>query len=158
MSQDPLADDAALAMLLLDIMPSVQRHMYVDAMKTLSRGFEQEGAIEALPTPTQLTLLRHLVERKCCTMQELAELLVVTPSTVTAMIKRLLSQGYVERSRNEADWRTVWIKPSERAQQVVESYNRARRASLQRRLERLSEEERQSLLAALPALRHLMEG
>ena len=90
-------------------------------------------------------------------MQELAEHLAVAPSTATAMVKRLLAQGYVERSRDETDWRTVWVKATELGRLAVTVYQRARLDSLQKRLEQLSDDERASILVALPALRHLVE-
>lgn len=112
---------------------------------------------ELRTTPGQLSLLRVLVEHKRCMMQELAEHLAVTPSTATAMVKRLLAQGYVERNRDDVDWRAVWVSPTERGQRAVEVFYQARLVSLQRRLDALSEEERQRLTDALPALHHLIE-
>ena len=88
-------------------------------------------------------------------MQDLAVQMAVTPSTVTAMVKRLLSQGYVTRQNDESDWRLVWVHPTEAGRQIMRFYNQRRRESLQRRLDGLSRLERQHLWAALPALRHL---
>ena len=90
-------------------------------------------------------------------MQELAEHLAVAPSTATAMVKRLLKQGYVERTHDEVDWRTVWVKPTEAGRKAVDVYHNARLASLQCRLKKLSVGERESIIAALPALLHLTE-
>jgi DNA-binding MarR family transcriptional regulator len=73
------------------------------------------------------------------------------------MVKRLLAQGYIERNRDEVDWRTVWVKPTESGRLAVNVFQQARLASLQRRLERLSDTERSTLMAALPALQHLVE-
>ena len=98
-----------------------------------------------------------LVEHKCCTMQQLAEHLAVAPSTATAMVKRLLAQGYIERSRDDVDWRTVWVRPTEAGRQAVHVFHQARLASLKFRLERLSDDERASIIAALPALQRLVE-
>jgi DNA-binding MarR family transcriptional regulator len=52
-------------------------------------------------------------------MQELADQLDVAPPTVTAMVKRLLTQGFVERIRDEQDWRVVQVLPTERGQRAV---------------------------------------
>jgi DNA-binding MarR family transcriptional regulator len=73
------------------------------------------------------------------------------------MVKRLLAQGYVERSHDEVNWRTVWVKPTESGRQAVIVFHQARLSSLQQRLERLTKNERASIVAALPALRHLVE-
>ena len=48
-------------------------------------------------------------------MQDLASQMAVTPATVTMMVKRLLAQGYVERERDEGDWRLVWVRPTSAA-------------------------------------------
>ena len=150
-----------LAQSLLDVAPRLVRRLNADVPldNKVSAGNEglQHALSEIRATPGQLTLLRVLVERKQCTMQELAEQLAVTPSTVTAMVKRLLANGYIERNRDDVDWRTVWVKASALGEQVVTTYNTAQRASLSLRLAQLSDDERGHIAHALPALRHLIE-
>jgi DNA-binding MarR family transcriptional regulator len=160
MIQKSVQRDTDLASALLDIVPKVLRRLRADV--PLDSDASEMGPVlrevsELRATPGQLSLLRILVEHKRCTMQEIAEHLAVTPSTATAMVKRLLEKGYIERSRGDTDWRTVWIKATERGLQAVTVYDYVRLNSLRHRLERLSEQERQSLTAALPALRHLIE-
>lgn len=159
MSQSSVQDDVALSIALLDLLPKLLRRMSADALmdeEAMRACSGLQDVTELRATPGQLTLLRILVERERCMMQELAEHLVVTPSTVTAMVKRLLAQGYIERSRDDADWRTVWVKPSDRGRQVVAAFNHLQQAAFQRRMVRLSEDERDALAAAVPALRHLI--
>ena len=90
-------------------------------------------------------------------MQELAEQLDVAAPTVTAMVKRLLSQGFVERLRDEQDWRVVRVLPTERGQRALTLYDQFRRANLRRRLAQLSQEELALLRLALPVLHHIVE-
>src|SRR5713226_8641152 len=158
MVQEPVQNKTDLAAALLDITPKLLRRLGADVPLDSSEarpGWRE--VVELRATPGQLTLLRILVEHERCTMQELAEHLAVAPSTATAMVKRLLAQGYVERSRDETDWRTVWVKATELGRLAVTVYQRARLDSLQKRLEQLSDDERASILVALPALRHLVE-
>ncbi|GAC1403311.1 MAG: hypothetical protein NVS4B12_01550 [Ktedonobacteraceae bacterium] len=161
MVQDsPIQQRIDLAQSLLDITPKLVRRLNADV--PLDNGTtEGSGDLQAISelraTPGQLTLLRVLAEHKQCSMQELADHLVVTPSTVTAMVKRLLASGYIERSRDDVDWRTVWVKPTLRGQQVVTTYDNVQLASLRHRLAQLSESERERIASALPALRHLIE-
>jgi MarR family transcriptional regulator, organic hydroperoxide resistance regulator len=68
-----------------------------------------------------------------------------------------LAQGYIERNRDDADWRTVWVRPTEAGCQAVHVFQQARIASLKFRLKQLSHDERASIIAALPALYHLVE-
>ncbi len=162
MAQEPSESRARLAEALLKIVPRLLRRLNADMSPESEAGGTEcaqgwRNVAELRATPGQLSLLEILVEHGRCTMQELAEHLAVTPPTATAMVKRLLAQGYVERAHDEADWRTVWVKPTETGRQAVTVFLRARLASLESRLEHLSDEERASIIAALPALRHLIE-
>jgi len=153
-------NDTSLSTALLDIVPKLLRRLRADVPLDgdachNSPGWREVAELRA--TPGQLTLLGILVEHDHCAMQELAEHLAVAPSTATAMVKRLLAQGYIERSRDDTDWRTVWVKPTEAGRLAVAVYHRARLVSLQRRLEHLSDDECTSILAAIPALYHLIE-
>lgn len=162
MSQQLLPDDETLAATLLSVVPKILRRIRIDLLLLEEEKADACAGLQAMSelraTPGQLTLLIILVERERCMMQELAEQLAVTPSTVTAMVKRLLTQGYVERCRDDADWRTVWVLPTERGRQVVNVYNRVALISFQHRLAQLSSDEQQKIADALPALRHLIDG
>src|SRR5690242_6093447 len=149
-----------LATALIDITPKLLRRLRADmpaeGLSPADPAWRE--VVELRATPGQLTLLYTLVERGHCSMQELAEELAVAPSTATAMVKRLVAQGYVERSRGDEDWRTVWVTPTEAGRHAVEVYQQARLRVLQCRLNYLSDEERASIQAALPALYHLIEA
>ncbi len=145
---------------LLDLVPSLLQRLRADIPR--EPGSEQEMAewhdiSELRATTGQIRLLRILITRQRCAMQELAGLMDVAPPTATAMIKRLLAQGFVERVRDEQDWRVVWVSPTERGQRAVTLYDQLRRAKLQCRLAHLDEEELAHLRAALPVLRHIIE-
>lgn len=148
-----------LAIALLDITPGLLRQLNADVPLDESEeagpGWREVSELRA--TPGQLGLLQILVKYERCTMQELAEHLVVAPSTATAMVKRLFAQGYIERAHDEVNWRTVWVKATETGKLAVEVYQQARLRSLRCRLRRLNDAERASLMAALPALYHLIE-
>ena len=156
MVKELVQHDTDVSMALLDIAPKLLRR--VRAALPLETDLpDWQDVSELRATPGQITLLGVLVEHERCMMQELADHLVVTPSTVTAMVKRLLAQGYVERTRDDTDWRSVWVKPTEKGRSAVAIFDRASLASLQRRMRHLSQAEYRVLLAALPALRHLID-
>jgi len=160
MAEETAHEEADLARALLEITPGLLRRLSADLPLDSEANSNCPGwreVVELRATPGQLTLLRVLADHERCTMQELAEHLAVAPSTATAMVKRLLAQGYIERNHDEGDWRTVWVRPTEAGRLAVSTFERARQASLQRRLAYLSVEERAQIQAALPALRHLVE-
>lgn len=160
MVQRPVQHDTRLAEAILDIAPKLLLRLGASVPvddDSPNAGPEWHDVIELRATPGQLSLLRILADHGQCTMQELAEHLAVAPSTATAMVKRLLTQGYVERTHDEVNWRIVWVKPTEAGRNAVEVFHSARLASLQCRLKKLSVEEREHIIAALPALLHLTE-
>src|SRR5712692_9385512 len=115
MIEHPMQQSVNLAAALLDIAPRLLRRLRADVPLDNNSSITAPGwreMAELRATPGQLGLLGVLVEHRRCTMQELAEHLAVAPSTATAMVKRLLAQGYVERHRDDLDWRTVWVKPT----------------------------------------------
>jgi MarR family transcriptional regulator, organic hydroperoxide resistance regulator len=145
---------------LLDLIPSLLHSIRA----AIPREADSEQAIpewrdisELRATTGQIRLLRILNAHQRCTMQELADQLDVAPPTVTAMVKRLLIQGFVERLRDQQDWRVVWVLPTERGQRAVAMYDQFRRANLQRRLAHLNQQELAHLQLALPVLRHIIE-
>src|SRR4051794_28895779 len=161
MVHEPVQQDTDVALGLLKVVPKLLQRISADLpldADSPGAGPGWQDVSELRATPGQISLLRVLIEHERCTMQELAEHLAVTPSTVTAMVKRLLAQGYVERIRDEADWRAVWVKSTEKGHSAVAVFDRASLASLQSRMKRLSQEEYCALHAALPALRHLIKA
>ncbi|GCF11493.1 MarR family transcriptional regulator [Dictyobacter arantiisoli] len=157
-SEDDELSIYALASSILNIVPSILRDLYTDVLNTTASmdSPESHDLSEFRVTTNQLAFLRVLVEHERCTMQELAEYLRVTAPTMTAMVKRLLALGYVTRDHDTADWRMVWITPTEHGRQLVHLYDRARLHSLQTRLTQLTSEDRECITAALPVLQRLL--
>ena len=160
MTEHSSEEELVIADELLDLLPRLLRQIRADIPREADsrQDIAQWRDISELRATTgQIRLLRILITHRRCTMQELADQLDVAAPTVTAMIKRLLAQGFVERFRDEQDWRVVWVSPTERGQRAVALYDRFRRANLQRRLAYLNQEELAHLYAALPILRHIIE-
>lgn len=151
-------DTLDIANELLDLIPRLLDRVRADLPRdTENIAPEWRDVFELRTTKGQIKLLRVLMTRQRCTMQELAEQLDVAPPTVTAMVKRLLTQGFVERVRDEEDWRVVWVSPTERGQRAASLYEEFWRTNLQRLLDHLSEEELAQLRVALPILRRVSE-
>src|SRR5438270_8019671 len=148
---------ADMAAVLLDLSSRLLAHVRKNllvGMTTPPAGNDEHGESAALakPGPGQFRLLRVLLTHKRITMQELAALLDVAPPTVTGLIKRLLTQGYVDRVHDEADWRNIWIQITEQGRQAITNYDQQRIATLQQRIEHLSPEEQTRLQAVFPVL------
>lgn len=159
MTEQPSSYDTLdIASELFDVIPRLLDRVRADIPRdTDDIAPEWRDILAIRATKGQLKLLRVLKTRQRCTMQELADQLDVAPPTVTAMVKRLLTLGFVERVRDEQDWRVVQVLPTERGQRAVSLYEEFWRANLQRLLIQLSPEELTQLRVALPILRRMSE-
>lgn len=160
MPEHPSHYELEIANELLDLIPGLLRSIRSDIPREDGVEVstpELRDISELRATTGQVRLLRILIKHELCTMQELADQLEVAPPTATSMVKRLLAQGFVERLRDEQDWRVVRVLPTERGKRAVALYDQYRRANLQRRLAHLSREELARLHAALPILRQIIE-
>src|SRR2546428_11144809 len=144
MAEHSSKNELDIADALLDLIPSLLRQIRADIPREADseQGIPEWHDISELRATTgQIRLMRILLTHQRCMMQELADQLDVAPPTVTAMIKRLLAQGFVERVRDEQDWRGVRVLPTERGQRAVSLYEEFCRANIQRLLVHLSREE-----------------
>ncbi|GLV54063.1 hypothetical protein KDH_09120 [Dictyobacter sp. S3.2.2.5] len=158
MSEPSSGSTLDIADALLDILPRLAGRIRADLPRASDDvSPEWRDILELRATKEQFKLLRVLMTRQRCTMQELAEQLAVAPPAITAMVKRLLAQGFVARIRDEQDWRVVQVSLTERGQRAVSLYAEYWRGNLQRLLGQLSQEELTHLRGALPVLRHLSE-
>src|SRR5258708_34419408 len=113
MTEQSSQDEVHIASELLDLIPRLLGRIRADIPRdTDDIAPEWRDILELRATKGQLKLLRVLMTRQRCTMQELADQLDVAPPTVTAMVKRLLTRGFVERVRDEQDCRAVRVVPS----------------------------------------------
>lgn len=158
MGEPPYHDTSDIANALIEIIPRLLDRVRADIPRdTDDIAPEWRDILELRATKGQIKLLKVLVIRQRCTMQQLAEQLDVAPPTVTVMIKRLLAQGFVERVRDEQDWRVVQVLPTERGRRAASLYEEFWHTNLQRLLSYLNEEEQKTLREALPILRHISE-
>lgn len=79
----------------------------------------------------------------------------VSQPAMTQLVSRLHAEGLVLRGSAEDDRRAVRVSLSPAGRAALDSRRRARASKVGEALRRLDEEERRTLLAALPAFEHL---
>lgn len=100
-------------------------------------------------TMTQVRVLFILRREPGASAGGLAEALNVTPSTLTRIVDRLVSNGLVRREADEDDRRLVRHRLSEKGARAVEELERGGRARLNEVMDRLSADQLDRLVAAL---------
>ena len=76
----------------------------------------------------------------------------------TALVTRLVEEGLVARGADPADGRVSLVTISDAGRERLAATRRARTDALRRLLTHLTEEDRDALSAAIPALDRLMSG
>ncbi len=84
--------------------------------------------------------------------RELARVVGVGPSAVTALVERLVEAGYTCREEDPRDRRIVWIRLTARGRELVEQMIAGRRERLSRLLEQLQPDDLALVRRALEIL------
>ncbi|WP_020500067.1 MarR family winged helix-turn-helix transcriptional regulator [Sciscionella marina] len=105
------------------------------------------GAVSALAT---------LVSSDAMRLGDLANRERVAAPTLSRMIAALVTKGYVAREPDPADGRASLVAPTELGRDVIQERRSTRMQELRRRLNRLTPEERETILGALEPLEALI--
>jgi DNA-binding MarR family transcriptional regulator len=71
-------------------------------------------------TYTQYVVMMYLWEQDGCTVNQISSSLMLDPSTLTPLLKKLESKGYITRTRSETDERSLNIVLTETGEALKE--------------------------------------
>jgi DNA-binding MarR family transcriptional regulator len=109
-------------------------------------------------TGGQVSLLASIKSAPGTTASELAEREGVSAAAISNHLARLEAAGLIRRTRGDADRRRVGLALSADGDKVLRSVRQRRTAWLARRLERLTDDERAAVDAAVAPLAKLLEA
>ena len=116
------------------------------------------GGTETVLSDIQLAALAALARHDSMTPGELAEHEKVQPPSMTRVIAVLEERGLVRREPHATDRRQVVLTVTHEGRDVVQRVRRRREAWLAQRLQELTPDERQILLAAAPILEKISQS
>jgi DNA-binding MarR family transcriptional regulator len=112
----------------------------------------QLARLAASTTPHQRQAVMVLARGGALTMSELARRLMISPSSATELADRLVERGWVERTPDPSDRRTVVIRLSDRASQQANAVDRMLHAGVAELLSPLGDFELAGLVELLRPL------
>jgi DNA-binding MarR family transcriptional regulator len=124
--------------------------------RVVRRAVRGSAAAGALP-PARSELLRLAARRPGIGVAEAAQELRLAPNSVSTMVSQLAAAGLINRSRTEADGRSIRLTVTEAGAARVERWRDMRAELAGRALERLPPADRRAIRAAVPALSRLAE-
>ncbi|HVV49256.1 MAG TPA: MarR family transcriptional regulator [Polyangia bacterium] len=124
----------------------------------LARRLRAESADSEL-SPSEHAVLRRLLEQGPATTAALARAEWVKPQSMGATLAGLEAEAFVVRAPDAADGRCRTVSVTEKGKRLIQAGRAARQSWLARTIETtLDAEEQRTLLAALAALRRLVES
>ena len=109
-------------------------------------------------THSEAELLRLVDRAPGIRVQDAAVELGVASNSVSTLVKQLNRAGLVERATDPLDGRAVCLRLTPLAREWVTQVGNAREQAIQRALLELGDEERETLEAALPAIKRLAKA
>lgn len=122
----------------------------------LSRQLNASATHEGL-TPSQASVLGLIGGRGPLSLAELAKLESLNPTMVSRIVGRLDELGLIRRRQNPDDLRAAWVEITPEGRLMVDRIRESRGQVVSTRLEQLGPEDRDAIIAALPALERLAE-
>ncbi|GLW59460.1 MarR family transcriptional regulator [Kitasatospora phosalacinea] len=130
----------------------------MSVLPVLNRVLERQVALD-FPHPGlpegQLALLRLVEEHVGITVREAAEVLLMKPNNVSALVSQLTEKGLLERRQDADDKRVAHLHPTPLAASRLAEARAIKTAHLTRLLATLTDGEQDALGSALGALNSL---
>jgi DNA-binding MarR family transcriptional regulator len=114
------------------------------------------GAAAGL-TPTRISVLLNVVREGPMRLSDLAASEGINPTMLSRVLSDLVELGLLERSSDEGDRRSAWVKATAAGRRLSERMRRERTDALNVALEALPDSQRRRIENALPALEDLAE-
>jgi DNA-binding MarR family transcriptional regulator len=106
----------------------------------------------------QVELLRLVVDNPGIGVSAAAKELYLAGNSVSTLVNHLRAVGLLRRETDPDDRRSALLLPTPEAESQLRDWKERRAALVREQVERLSEDDRAALTAALPALLRLAEG
>ena len=109
-------------------------------------------------TGPQLLVLSEVAAGNALTAGEAARKVHLSQATVTIIVDRLVEQGFLVRSGDEADRRRVYLAVTEKARSLLGAHPSFLQDRFVERFERLEEPEKEKLLSSLRQVAEMMDA
>ncbi|HEU5265702.1 MAG TPA: MarR family transcriptional regulator [Jatrophihabitans sp.] len=113
-----------------------------------------------LPQGISLTQLRALAaaeEAGPCSLGVLAEAMMISTSSASRLVDRLIAAGVLDRRPSEVSRREVILQVTPRGRRLLRRHEASRRAVFAELLQRMTDAEVRALIRGLEAVKHHVE-
>ncbi|ASK60921.1 MarR family transcriptional regulator [Virgibacillus phasianinus] len=142
----------------MDIYTLISR--YQTAMNTIYRGVNSilKEKIHSDITTDQFSTLQYIRNHETCTSTEIAHAFGVGKSAVTAQINRLFDKDLIERNRDQADRRNVYLYVTPKGLKLVDFTEKEVYAVIGDQLSHFDKEEITMFIQSIEKLANVMDN
>jgi DNA-binding MarR family transcriptional regulator len=140
-----------------ETLPEELADALVGVQRLIRRRLRREMPVPPLRS-AEVELLRLVVERPGIGISEAAKELYLAGNSVSTLVNQLARQGYLVRETDPADRRAARLLPTPSAGARLGEWRRRRADLVRHQVSGLDEADRETLLAAVPALRRLADS
>jgi DNA-binding MarR family transcriptional regulator len=126
----------------------------VTRLRRVLRSGVRDSDTEPLPV-AQVEIMQRLRDEPGLRNNDLARRHRLASNTISVLVQQLVVAGYVVRGADASDRRAVRLELSPDGRQALERWQQAHERQLSAALQRLTDEDRVAVTAALPALSRL---
>ena len=109
-------------------------------------------------TSSQLVLLKSIEQQERVTAGEIAQRISLSQATVTTILDRLQSKGLVERERDSADKRRVYVRLTDAGRSALSDAPRPLQETFINQFQQLHDWEQAMILSSLQRVAHMMDA
>ncbi len=102
--------------------------------------------------PSHGAILFELLQSETIPMMEIAKRINRDKSTVTALVKKLIDLGYLEKIKDPSDSRVTLLKLTKKGQELEPNFNNISKALLKRVYKNHSTQEKEAIILGLERL------
>jgi DNA-binding MarR family transcriptional regulator len=125
-----------------------------DGLERLSMWLRRRSPAQV--STTVVTTLDTLASEGPLRVSDLAQREALTQPGMTSLVNRLEAAGHAERLADPADGRVALVRITDAGRELLAERHAARASTLAAALDSLDDTERGALVAALPAIQHLI--
>jgi len=135
----------------------------VDAIRSFNRfytrhlGVLHEGLLGSSYSLTQVRVLYEIAQRKNCTASELCQELGLDPGYLSRLLRSFAARKLIQKTISSKDSRQSLLRLTPAGQSTFNNLNARQDEEVTRLLEKLSDGQRQQLVAAMRSVHHLLE-
>ena len=127
------------------------RALYAKSMLKMTEIYEPYDL-----TPPQVSILMLLRHKKCLKVSELAALVHTADSNISVICRRLEQKKLIERRRDEADRRIVYIAATPQAEELYRLFDKNNQVMF-KVIHQISAEDKAAIIDALTRLNETLE-